>query len=254
MSGSAAQTGRQMPKRQQRRIGRVGTRFGHDQHLARQRFEVGAKMHRALQRQDPFLGRIDAEMMQNGPVGGLQPPRRHGYLDARRRARAQQRHRPEIHAIAAIHRPGGGEPAGPEPQHREIADDRGDTRRPVVPAEREPVQDSPLARGVCRRGGGGIAQQRQQRALGMGRDQGGEQAGGIGGPTTTGIVLRVGQDDRPVAAAAPGVLDRIGGTPQPAGEAWLSSRERLRQPCRRRRWLTAKSSASVSSKPSKPPT
>ena len=103
----------------------------------------------------------------------------------------------------------------------------------MVPAEREPVQDSPLARGVCRRGGGGIAQQRQQRALGPGRDQGGEQAGGIGGPTTAGIVLRVGQDDRPVAGAVHGMLDRIGGTPQPAGEARLRSLERPRQPCRR---------------------
>ena len=79
-----------------------------------------------------------------------------------------------------------------------------------MPAEREPVQDGPLARSVCRRGGRGIAQQRQQRAVGPGRDQGGEQAGGIGGPTTTGIVLCVGQDDRPVAAARHGVLDRIG--------------------------------------------
>ncbi len=142
-----------------------------DQDLLGQGLEVGTKMDRALERQDAAGGRIDAQMMQNRPVGRLQPPRRDGDLDARRRAGAEQRHRAEIHAVAAVHRPGGGEPATAQPHHLEVARERLDARRAMAAAEPQALEDGTLARlmGGSRRVG--IAQEREQRTLGTGGDQ-----------------------------------------------------------------------------------
>ena len=153
--------------------------------------------------------RIDAQMAQDGAVRRLQAARRHRDLDARRRAGAQQRHRPEIHPVAAIHRPGRGEPAVAEAQHLEVADQRPHAAGPVAAAERQPVQDRPLARARVRRRRPRVAQQRQQRALGP----------------------------RPRSAPRAGRSYRA--LPPPPGLSCVSARMTGRPPSRRIAWATA---------------
>src|SRR6185295_18667921 len=78
------------------------------QDLAGDRLEVGAEMHRALQRQDLLCGRLDPEMPQHRLIGSLLLAA--GDDDARA-ADPQQRHRSELHLVAAIEGTGRGEVA-----------------------------------------------------------------------------------------------------------------------------------------------
>ena len=100
------------PERQRRGIGDVRPRRRHDQHLIGQRLEIGPEMHRALQRQNaPAL----PARRPDGAGSPDRPPacgaRTTATATPGARKRTQQGHRPEIHAVAAIHRPGRGEPA-----------------------------------------------------------------------------------------------------------------------------------------------
>src|SRR5258706_15845125 len=54
-----------------RRVGERGAGGLHDQHLPRDRLEVGAKVHRALQREDPLGARLDTEVAEHLLVRGL---------------------------------------------------------------------------------------------------------------------------------------------------------------------------------------
>ncbi len=77
-----------------RRDRRAPARRLHHQHFsARQRLEVGAKMHRALQRDDAARARLDADVAEHLLVGGLALARGEHHANARGGAAAQQRHR-----------------------------------------------------------------------------------------------------------------------------------------------------------------
>ena len=97
------------------RIGDIGAGCRDDQYLVGQRLEIGPEMDRALERQNARRGRLDAEMRQDCAIGRLQAARGHRNRHSRRAERAQQGHRPKLHPVAAIHRPGRGEAAAAQP-------------------------------------------------------------------------------------------------------------------------------------------
>ena len=67
-------------------------------------------------------------------------------------------------------------------------------------------------------GGFGVAQQGEQRAVGVGIDQRGKQPGGVRAAASARIVLRVGQNDGLVGGRPRGTLDSLGRPPQASGE------------------------------------
>ena len=102
-------------------IDRVRPGTGHDDDLACDRREVGAKMHRALEHQRGMIGGLDAEMTEHGLIRRLHALR--GDHD-RQTTNLQRRHRPEPHPRADEHRPRGFEVAVAEGDHLGLADKR----------------------------------------------------------------------------------------------------------------------------------
>ena len=104
-----------------RRVGLRRAGRHDDQHLLGDRLEVGAEMHRALERQDPLLLRLDADVAKHFLVGGLHFLRREHDAHV---APLQDGHRPELHLEALEHRPGAGEFSVGKRRHGELARER----------------------------------------------------------------------------------------------------------------------------------
>src|SRR5690348_3737917 len=103
----------------ERRAGRL-----HHQHFLRDWLEVGAEMHRALERHHAAAARLDADMAEHLLVGGLALARGEHYAHTRRGFAPEERHVAERHAEALEHRAGAGEASVAEALDREFAIER----------------------------------------------------------------------------------------------------------------------------------
>ena len=100
--------GAKVPVGEFRRLIHEGASRLHHQHLFRDGLEVGAEVDRTLEAEDAALGGLDPQMAEQRLIGRLHPVGRDDDLDP---ADTEQRHGSEVHAGAAEHRPGAGDPA-----------------------------------------------------------------------------------------------------------------------------------------------
>ena len=158
-------------------------------------------MHRTLQGDDALAGRFHAEVAKHFLVGGLAFAAGQHDPHARRLFGAQQRHRSQRHAEAAVHRAGALEVAVAQALDGESAGERRMARHPGQGAQRE-FDGRSLAGlvGAARRWG--VDQQPQHRVGRALAQQRIEQAHRVAIAARSGIVLGIGQDDRGTGRSA----------------------------------------------------
>jgi hypothetical protein len=93
----------QLAKGQSSGIGRARPRGEYYENLARQRAEVGTKMHRTLQHQDALFRGLNTQVAKHSLVRGLLFATGNGDAHS---TDSQQRHRAEIHVRTQIKGPG----------------------------------------------------------------------------------------------------------------------------------------------------
>ena len=173
-------------------------------------------MHRALQGQQLLRAGLDPEMPQHGLIGRLLLA---ADDDDAHAADGQQRHRAELHVVAAVEGARGVEAAVAQALDLEGAVER------LVPGHAGPGADAegdfaPLPRLMGDRRGLRIVEIGEDGAFRMAAHQALQQADAIGVAAGAGIVLGVGEDDRQIGRVAPGpgIGDGLVRRPDPAGE------------------------------------